>query len=94
VAIFGGKVYSSLETLLADDDVNLVVNLTTQSAHVDIIRQCLQAGKHVYSEKPLAWGRLESWHPAPGPFYEVGPLFDVAVYLLTILTTNFCIKWL
>jgi predicted dehydrogenase len=35
------------------------------------------------------WGRIESWHPAPGPFYEVGPLFDVAVYPLTILTTIF-----
>jgi predicted dehydrogenase len=35
------------------------------------------------------WGRIESWHPAPGPFYEVGPLFDVGVYPLTILTTIF-----
>lgn len=25
-------------------------------------------------------GRIESWHPAPGSFYEVGPVFDVAVY--------------
>src|SRR5437763_2373399 len=32
---------------------------------------------------------IESWHPAPGPFYEVGPLFDVGVYPLTILTTIF-----
>lgn len=35
------------------------------------------------------WGRIESWHPAPGPFYEVGALFDVGVYPLTILTTIF-----
>jgi predicted dehydrogenase len=35
------------------------------------------------------WGRIEAWHPAPSPFYEVGPLFDVAVYPLTILTTIF-----
>src|SRR5437667_3715553 len=49
IATFGGKVYPSLEAILA----------------------------------------IESWHPAPDPFYEVGPLFDVAVYPLTILTTIF-----
>ncbi|MBZ0287077.1 MAG: Gfo/Idh/MocA family oxidoreductase, partial [Anaerolineae bacterium] len=109
-----------------------------------ISEACLNAGKHVYSEKPLAttyedaralvklaaqkglrlgcspftlmgegqqtawkliragragkirvayaevnWGRIESWHPAPGPFYEVGALFDVGVYPLTILTALF-----
>jgi predicted dehydrogenase len=104
--------------------------------------QCLNAGKHVHSEKPLAmnyadarqlvdlaqerglrlscspitymgeaqqtawkvirtgqlgkvrvvycevnWGRIEAWHPNPGPFYEVGALFDVGVYPLTLVTT-------
>jgi predicted dehydrogenase len=32
------------------------------------------------------WGRIETWHPAPVPFYEVGVLVDVGVYPLTILT--------
>lgn len=32
------------------------------------------------------WGRIEEWHPAPIPFYEVGPLVDVAVYPLSIVT--------
>ena len=31
-------------------------------------------------------GRIETWHPAPQPFYEVGPLMDVGVYPLTLLT--------
>jgi predicted dehydrogenase len=35
------------------------------------------------------WGRIESWHPNPVPFYEVGPVFDVAVYPITSLTTFF-----
>jgi predicted dehydrogenase/sugar phosphate isomerase/epimerase len=35
------------------------------------------------------WGRIESWHPNPGPFYAVGPVFDVAVYPLTLLTAFF-----
>jgi predicted dehydrogenase len=39
----------------------------------------------VYCE--VNWGRIESWHPNPGPFYEVGALFDVGVYPLTLVTT-------
>ncbi|HEY4384151.1 MAG TPA: Gfo/Idh/MocA family oxidoreductase, partial [Ktedonobacteraceae bacterium] len=54
VAQYGGKVYSSLEEILADEAVDLVVNLTIHHAHASVITQCLQAGKDVYSEKPLA----------------------------------------
>ena len=35
------------------------------------------------------WGRIETWHPRPEPFYRVGPLVDVGVYPLTILTAFF-----
>ena len=35
------------------------------------------------------WGRIESWHPDPAAFYEVGALFDVGVYPLTLLTAMF-----
>jgi predicted dehydrogenase len=35
------------------------------------------------------WGRIESWHPRPEPFYAIGPLADVGVYPLTILTAMF-----
>lgn len=50
----GGKVYDCIEVLLADEDVDVVVNLTIHHAHYDVTRQCLEAGKHVHSEKPLA----------------------------------------
>jgi predicted dehydrogenase len=40
--------------LLADDAVELVVNLTPPSHHFAESRRALEAGKHVYSEKPLA----------------------------------------
>ncbi|PVB62217.1 Gfo/Idh/MocA family oxidoreductase [Labrenzia sp. 011] len=39
--------------LLAADDVDIVVNLTVPAAHFDVSRQVLEAGKHVYSEKPF-----------------------------------------
>jgi len=140
----GGRVYDSFENLLSDDSVDIVVNLTIHHAHYDVTRQCLEAGKHVHSEKPLAltleegralvelakekgvrlgcspfnqlgeaqqtaWkqvrdgytgpvrivyaevnhGRIETWHPNPAPFYEVGPWYDVGVYPLTLLTSMF-----
>jgi predicted dehydrogenase len=141
---FDCRPYPAVEDLLADPGIDLVVNLTVHHAHYAVTRQCLQAGKHVHSEKPLAmslaeaeslvelaraknlrlgcapftymgeaqqtawkwirdgrlgtvrvayaevnWGRIERWHPAPAPFYEVGALFDVGVYPLTLLTAIF-----
>ena len=140
----GCRVYPDLAAMLADDSLDLVVNLTVHTAHHAVTKAALEAGKHVYSEKPLAltaeqaaelvaladarglrlgcspftflgaaqqaawkvvddgvlgtvrlayaevnWGRIESWHPAPQAFYEVGALFDVGVYPLTILTAFF-----
>ena len=140
----GGRVYDDLAAVLADPGVDAVLNLTIHHAHHEVITQCLNAGKHVYSEKPLAmtyaeakdlvdlaeakglmlcgapmnflgeaqqtlWktlrsgtlgeprvvyaevnhGRIEAWHPNPGPFYAVGPMFDVGVYPLTLATAFF-----
>lgn len=52
-AQFGGRAYASLEELLADPAVELVVNLTIHHAHYAVSRQCLLAGKHVHTEKPI-----------------------------------------
>ena len=40
--------------LLASDDVDTVLNLTTPAAHAEIALGAIAAGKHVYGEKPLA----------------------------------------
>jgi predicted dehydrogenase len=40
--------------LLAAEDVDLVLNLTTPAAHAEVARAAIAAGKHVYGEKPLA----------------------------------------
>lgn len=40
--------------LLARKDIDIVVNLTVPDAHFAVSMQALEAGKHVYSEKPLA----------------------------------------
>ena len=43
----------TVEELLANDDLDVIVNLTIPAAHFPISKQILEAGKHVYSEKPL-----------------------------------------
>ncbi|MEW9834710.1 Gfo/Idh/MocA family protein [Mesorhizobium marinum] len=43
----------SVDALLGADDIDIVVNLTIPSVHYDISRRALDAGKHVYSEKPF-----------------------------------------
>ncbi len=50
----GLRAYGSLEELLADRSVEMVLNLTNPGSHFEVSRACLLAGKHVYSEKPLA----------------------------------------
>lgn len=44
----------TLEEILADDRVEIVLNLTTPPLHYDLSKKILMAGKHVYVEKPLA----------------------------------------
>ena len=44
----------SVGALLADPDIDLVLNLTIPAAHFDISLSALSAGKHVFTEKPLA----------------------------------------
>lgn len=48
-----------VEELLADSDVEVVLNLTVPTAHASVGRAAIAAGKHVYSEKPLATSRDE-----------------------------------
>ena len=44
----------SPKDLLASDEVDIVLNLTIPEAHAEISQAALEAGKHVYGEKPLA----------------------------------------
>ena len=143
---YGGRPFADLDDMLGCAEVDAVINLTIHTAHGEVTRHILEAGKHVHSEKPLAvsredaevvvelakarglllgcspfvilgeaqqtlWkavrdgmvgevleviveqmhGRIESWHPNPGPFYGfgAGPLLDVGCYPLNVLTSIF-----
>lgn len=45
--------------LYAADEVDLVLNLTVPQAHAEVALSAIAAGKHVYSEKPLALSTVE-----------------------------------
>lgn len=44
----------SVDDMLADKEIEIIVNLTIPAAHYEISKKILFAGKHAYSEKPLA----------------------------------------
>lgn len=50
----------SVEELLVEPEVELVLNLTIPRAHFEIARSALEAGKSVYNEKPLAVQREDA----------------------------------
>lgn len=59
-----GKVYGiipkSVDALLDDPGIELILNLTPPAAHASVTKQIIAAGKHAYSEKPLGTGLEEA----------------------------------
>ena len=49
----------TVEALLADPEVDAVVNLTIPASHAAVNHAALSAGKHVYTEKPLGVTRAD-----------------------------------
>jgi predicted dehydrogenase len=50
---YGLDFAENIDALLKRDDISIIVNLTTPAAHFAVARAALEAGKHVYNEKPL-----------------------------------------
>ena len=54
-----GMTAHSVDDLLARDDIDIVINLTIPAVHAEVSLQIIAAGKHTYSEKPLALNRAD-----------------------------------
>jgi len=50
----------SVDELLASPEIDIIVNLTVPKAHAEMSIRALEAGKHVYSEKPLSIRRTDA----------------------------------
>ncbi len=48
------RAYRDAMALIADPDIDIILNLTHPAVHAELNLAALAAGKHVYSEKPLA----------------------------------------
>jgi predicted dehydrogenase len=64
----------TVDQLLGDPEVDLVLNLTTPKFHVPINLQALNAGKHVYAEKPFGLSVTEA-----EPLLEMGERLNLRV---------------
>jgi Predicted dehydrogenases and related proteins len=53
-AQFGVKKACSVDELIADPEIQIVLNLTIPVAHTEINIKVMEAGKHIFCEKPLA----------------------------------------
>ncbi|WP_066716948.1 Gfo/Idh/MocA family protein [Clostridium sp. Marseille-P299] len=48
------KIYDTMHEMFADKEIDIILNLTRPYEHFEVSKAALLAGKHVYSEKPLA----------------------------------------
>ena len=50
----------TVKDMMADPEISIILNLTIPKAHYEVAVQAIEAGKSVYSEKPLALTRAEA----------------------------------
>ncbi len=72
----GIKAYDSLDAILADKDVDIVVCATPNDSHKDIVIRSLEAGKNVVCEKPVALS-VEDFDDMCEAAKKAGKLFTV-----------------
>ena len=54
------KCYGSIEELIDDSEIQIIHNCTPNNLHLSVNKQIIEAGKHIFSEKPLARSAVES----------------------------------
>lgn len=57
---YGVPRWGGADAVLADPDIDIVVNLTIPAMHIEVSEAIIAAGKHVWTEKPIGVDREES----------------------------------
>ncbi len=55
----GLKIYNSLEQILGDDGLDIILVSTTNEVHRELSIKAMEAGKHVICEKPVTLSSAE-----------------------------------
>ena len=55
----GLKIYDSLDAILSDDEIDIILVATSNEVHKDIAIKAMEAGKHVICEKPVTLNSCE-----------------------------------
>jgi scyllo-inositol 2-dehydrogenase (NADP+) len=76
------RVVRSVDELLADDRIRLVVIATPNTSHADLARACLESGRHVVVDKPFVVSSAEA-----------APLVDTARRMRLVLTAFHNRRW-
>lgn len=98
----GAAVFSEKPLALTAEQARTLVRLATDTGvrvgcapSLWLGRACMEAASRIRADEVGAvrlvtaevhQGRIETWHPAPHTFYQVGPVVDAGVYPLTYLT--------
>ena len=81
---FGAKAYGTdYKEYLNRDDVDIVLIATYAKTHLQILKDCLQAGKHVLCEKPIATNLADG-----RAFFEAAKASDSKVLIAHVLRHN------
>jgi predicted dehydrogenase len=74
-ASYGAKVFTDLERMLDEIDLDAVDVVTSEGPRPPLLLACLKRGKHVFTEKPLA-GADGQYHIQPSDVPQLQPIID------------------
>jgi predicted dehydrogenase/threonine dehydrogenase-like Zn-dependent dehydrogenase len=79
---------TDIDTMLADTNTNTVAIVTRHNTHARFVAQALQAGKHVFVEKPLAL-TLEELHEVENAYHTAASTRNTPLHLMVGFNRRF-----
>ncbi|WP_158653889.1 Gfo/Idh/MocA family protein [Helicobacter cetorum] len=83
------KIYHSLEELLLDKEIEVILIATPANTHASLVKQCLKASKHVFVEKPLSFNYIHALK-----LYELAKEYRLILFCDYTFTYSNAVRWL